>query len=216
MCIYSFLFTLSLLAKNYSVQFIPALQWLTINTSTILYRYSSSFQNWVYPPWVIFTPYYLPNKNLWVCSGPYLDQLFFCLSFSSFLKFDLLFIWAYFSILSNMISRTVDSPYYLYSTFWSFLPFGFLLYFHSSIFLYFLFSQLRITNSFKVAQTFLSFWCTLSLPPHFELIICYKLHLVFSYLFYSVVIYISLAILLCFVSSWVWYWPYSMCLEKFC
>ena len=63
MCIYSFLFTLSLLAKNYSVQFIPALQWLTINTIAILYRYSSSFQNWVYPPWVIFTPYHLPNQE---------------------------------------------------------------------------------------------------------------------------------------------------------
>lgn len=86
MCIYSFLFTLSLLAKNYSVQFIPALQWLTINTITILYRYSSSFQNWVYPPWVIFTPYHLPNQELWVRSGPYLDQVFFCLSFSSFFK----------------------------------------------------------------------------------------------------------------------------------
>ena len=109
-----------------------------------------------------------------------------------------------------MISWTVDSPYYLYSTFCSFLPFGFLLYFHSSIFLYFLFSQLRITNSFKVEKTFLSFWCTLSLPPHFELIICYKLNLVFSYLFYSVVIYISLAILLCFVSEY--YAPLCPCL----
>lgn len=135
--------------------------------------------------------------NPWVHSGPYLDQVFFCLSCSSFFKFDLLFIWAYFSILSNMISWTANSPYYLYSTFCSFLPFGFLLYSHSSIFLYFLFSQLRITNSFKVAQTFLSFWCALSVPPHFELIICYKLYLVFLYLFYSVVIYVSLAIL-CF------------------
>lgn len=64
MCIYSFLFTSSLLAKNYSVQFIPALQWLTINTITILYRFISPvFQNWVYPPWVIFTPYDLPNHE---------------------------------------------------------------------------------------------------------------------------------------------------------
>lgn len=180
MCIYSFLFTLSLLAKNYSVQFIPALQWLTINTITILYRFISPvFQNWVYPPWVIFTPYDLPNHEHLSTLWPLFRSIFFCLSCSSFLKSDLLFIWAYFSILSNMISWTADSPYYLYSTFCSFLPFGFLLYFHSSIFLYFLFSQLRITNSFKVAQTFLFFWCTLSLPPHFELIICYKLHLVF-------------------------------------
>lgn len=80
---------------------------------------------------------------------------------------------------------------------------------------FFFFSKLIIINSFKVVQMFLPFRSPLYVPPHNDLIMCYNLHLALSYLFYSVVIYVSGTILLYLVLRWLWPWSCSMCLKKF-
>lgn len=90
-------------------------------------------------------------------------------------------------------------PFTIFITlFGSFLPFVFLLCSHSSIFLFYFLFPIYDINLFNVSQMFLPFRSSLYVPPPFDLIIWSAF--VFLYLFYSVIIYISLTIL--YNSAW--------------